>query len=277
MRALAHHPAGEDEREGHQRANLKLGLVLLHPREARVLEDLRPLLLRGLEAQVLRDLAHAPLVVRLHLREVQEEHVGLVAERPPAVDEAEEEHCQQPTRRHDLRRHVWEAGQHTLVEEGLERRLQELLAHLRLAPVLERLWIVRLDERLERDDRLLRVAHHHDVLQVLTVVGEAAHLGQRRALGPGLRVRLEGAWHVGGHLLPALEELLVGLVRTFLKLGPRHLGIDVLKVRVAARLQLVKNVHGPSCAALARHGDDRVALSVLDLRLERRLEPVHHG
>mmetsp|Transcript_21880 Transcript_21880/g.70482 ORF Transcript_21880/g.70482 Transcript_21880/m.70482 type:complete len:273 (+) Transcript_21880:268-1086(+) len=185
LRALAHHPAREDEWEGHQRANLELGLVLLHPREARVLEDLRPLLLRGLEATVLRDLAHAPLVVRLHLGEVQEEHVGLVAERPPAVDEAEEEHRQQPTRRHDLRRHVWEAGQHALVEEGLERRLQELLAHLRLAPVLERLWVVRLDERLEGDDRLLRVAHHHDVLQVLTVGGEAPHLGQRRALRSG--------------------------------------------------------------------------------------------
>ena len=64
-------------------------------------------------------------MVGLHVVEVQHEHVGLVAQRPPAVGEAEEEHGQQPTWRHRLRRHVGEAGQHALVEELLEGGLDE--------------------------------------------------------------------------------------------------------------------------------------------------------
>eukprot|EP00964_Phaeocystis_antarctica_P075312 scaffold46450_cov68-Phaeocystis_antarctica.AAC.1 len=45
---------------------------------------------------------------------MQEEHVGLVAQRPPAVDEAKEEHRQQAARRHGLRWHVGKAWQHAL-------------------------------------------------------------------------------------------------------------------------------------------------------------------
>jgi len=116
----------------------------------------------------------------------------------------------------------------------------------------------------------LRVAHDHNVLEVLAIRGEATHLRHWCALGPGLRVRLEGPWHLGRHLLPSLEQLFVGLVGSLLELRPRDLSVNVLEVGVAASAELVEDIHGPCRAALGRHGDERVALAVLDLGLERR-------
>ena len=122
----------------------------------------------------------------------------------------------------------------------------------------------------------LRVAHDHNVLEVLAIRGEATHLRHWCALGSGLRVCLEGPWHLGRHLLPSLEQLFVGLVRSLLELRPRDLGVNVLEVWIATGAELMENVHGPRRAALGRHGNERIALAVLDLGLERWAEPVRH-
>eukprot|EP00964_Phaeocystis_antarctica_P011723 scaffold6468_cov71-Phaeocystis_antarctica.AAC.1 len=107
----------------------------------------------------------------------------------------------------------------------------------------------------------LRVAHDHHVLEVLAIRGEATHLRHWCALGAGLRVRLEGPWHLGRHLLPSLEQLFVGLVGSPLELRPRDLSVNILEVGVAASAELVEDIHGPCRAALDRHGDERVALA----------------
>jgi len=86
--AFADHRAGIEDRHRPDRAQLELVLVRLHPRERRVLEDLRPLLRRGAEAEEARNLAHRALVVDLHVGEVQQQYVLRAAQRPPRRDEA---------------------------------------------------------------------------------------------------------------------------------------------------------------------------------------------
>mmetsp|Transcript_45635 Transcript_45635/g.116778 ORF Transcript_45635/g.116778 Transcript_45635/m.116778 type:complete len:396 (+) Transcript_45635:162-1349(+) len=249
---FADHGAHLKRRDARGFAELELVAVLLHPRKPGVLEYLGPLLRRGGKPEERGDAADATLVVGHHLAVVQEQHVGLVPQRPPRADKLAEKGCERAARDRPARK---------VVHPQLEKIVKTLggrrvLLH---APRVQELLTVREQEGVEGRHRLLRAAHHHHVLQVIA----------EREQGPGCKVSLERARHARRHRRPAGEELLVRLVGPLPKLQPRNLHVHVLEVGVTPGAQLMKDVHRPGGARLGRDADDGVAGP--ELRLPRQL------
>ncbi len=118
--ASANHGAWVQRRDVRHFSKLELVLVRLHPPEGGVLEDFRPLVFAALEAEEPGDPANRGFEVTLHVGEMEQQHVVVVAQRPPGRDDLED-----PTD-HSHLRHRSEEGGEVRPQDGLFRHLPEI-------------------------------------------------------------------------------------------------------------------------------------------------------
>ena len=86
---------------------------------------------------------------------------------PPAIYVAKEQHREQSSRWHSLRRHPREAFQNNFVKKLVKCWSAKLITHLHAVPIFEELLVVCLLEWLEAHNCFLGIPEHDNVFDVV--------------------------------------------------------------------------------------------------------------